>query len=303
MANPASPRPETYKALLIDDNPADASRIAALVAQMEGAPFTLEHVEKLADGMERIGNGHVDVLLLDLDLPDSEGLDTVSRAVAHNLAMPIIVLTDAHDEALAIDALGRGAQDFLVKSELSPASLLRSMRFAIQRHAMQAALQHLSLMDELTGVYNRRGFIALAEQQMKLAQRSGRALMLAFADLDNLKKINDSYGHAAGDEAIMRAAEALRRTFRNSDIIGRMGGDEFTVLLVDAIEDSRNTIDARLQRILEDMNQRLRLPFTLSMSLGTAKFEPDVNMSVDDLLDKADKALYLRKRSRKQSAH
>jgi diguanylate cyclase (GGDEF)-like protein len=125
--------------------------------------------------------------------------------------------------------------------------------------------------------------------------------MLAFADLDSLKSINDMYGHSAGDEAIVRAAEALRRTFRNSDIIGRMGGDEFTVLLVDALDDSRQIIDARLQKILEEVNARLRLPFKISMALGTAKFEPDANMSVEDLLDKADQALYLRKRDRRQA--
>jgi diguanylate cyclase (GGDEF)-like protein len=174
------------------------------------------------------------------------------------------------------------------------------MRFAIQRHAMHTALQHLSLIDELTGLYNRRGFMALAEQQMRLAQRASRALMLAFADLDGLKVINDTFGHSAGDEAIIRAAEALRKTFRNSDIIGRMGGDEFTVLLVDATDDGRQIIDNRLRSILEEMNTRLRMPFQLSMSLGTARFEPDVRMSVEELLEKADKALYHHKKNRRR---
>jgi diguanylate cyclase (GGDEF)-like protein len=301
MGDPAPAQAESYKALLIEDDAAQARHIGNIIQQMPGQPFSLDLADSLHAGLERIGNGAVDILLLDLDLPDSQGLDTVARAVAQNLAMPIIVCLEKEDPLLAIEALGRGAQDCLLKTELDASLLLRAMRYAIQRHAMQAALQHLSLIDELTGVYNRRGFMALAEQQMKLAQRSNRALMLAFADLDNLKGINDRFGHSAGDDAILRAAEALRRTFRNSDIIGRMGGDEFTVLLVDALDDSRTIIDSRLQRILEDMNTRLRLPFNLSMSLGTAKFEPDANMSVEDLLDKADQALYLRKRDRRKT--
>ncbi len=301
MGDPAPSREETYKALLVEEDPAHTARISGVIAQMPGRPFGLDTAASLADALERVAAGAVDILLLGLNNAESSSLDTIARAATQNLAMPIVVLTDAEDPLFAIEALGRGAQDCLVKTELDGALLLRAMRYAIQRHAMQAALQHLSLIDELTGVYNRRGFMALAEQQMKLAQRSNRALMLAFADLDNLKAINDRHGHSAGDEAILRAAEVLRRTFRNSDIIGRMGGDEFTVLLVDAMDDTRTLIDQRMQKVLEELNARLRLPFTLGLSLGTAKFEPDANMSVEDLLDKADQALYLRKRDRRRT--
>jgi diguanylate cyclase (GGDEF)-like protein len=299
---PPAPAPrDSYKALLIEDDPGQCRRIAEMLERQPDAQFALEVMGRLADGLTRIGHGDVDVLLLDLTLPDSNGLDTCSRAVAQNLAMPIIVLADEEDERTAIEALGRGAQDYLVKSKLDPALLLRAMRYAIQRHAMQAALQYLSLMDDLTGLYNRRGFLTLAEQQIKLSQRNSKPLMLAFADLDGLKSINDSFGHAAGDEAIVRCAEALRRCFRNSDIIGRMGGDEFTVLLVDAADETRQIIDNRLRTILEEMNAALKLPYALSMSVGTARFEPNDTMSVEDLLDKADKALYAYKRSRRMT--
>ncbi|HWQ03346.1 MAG TPA: diguanylate cyclase [Candidatus Nitrosotenuis sp.] len=301
MRPPAPTLRDSYKALLIEDNAAEARRISEMISAIPDSPFALEVMVRLTDGLDRIGHGDVDVLLLDLSLPDSAGLDTCSRAVAQNLAMPIVVLADSDDAHIAIEALGRGAQDYLVKSRLDSATLARAMRFAIQRHAMQAALQYLSLMDELTGLYNRRGFLTLAEQQMKLAQRNSRPLMLAFTDLDDLKSINDRFGHAAGDEAILRAAEALRRCFRNSDIIGRMGGDEFTVLLVDAADETRQLIDQRLRSILEEMNAKLKLPYTISMSVGTARFEPNDSMSVEVLLDKADKALYAHKRSRRTS--
>jgi diguanylate cyclase (GGDEF)-like protein len=300
MADPAANRTARYRTLLIEDRPEVCALVSKLLNDPPDSPFAVESTHTLADGLARISEGNVDVLLLDLDLPDSKGLDTCTRAVAHNLTMPIVVLSDRDDPVLSIEVLGRGAQDFLVRGELEQTRLVRALRYAIQRHAMQAALQHLSLMDDLTGLYNRRGFIALAEQQMKLAQRAGRAMTLAFADLDSLKGINDKFGHAAGDEAILRAAEALRKTFRNSDIIGRMGGDEFTVLLVDASDDSRPAIDARLRRILNEINERVKLPFEVSVSLGTARFEPDLKMSVEELLEKADKSLYMRKRARKR---
>jgi len=297
---PAPARSDAYTALLIEDDAKAAKRLMALLEKPSDPPFAIEHVSTFEAGIERLAQGHVDVVLLDLDLPDSRGLDTVMRTVAANLQMPIIVLCEADDVLLSTEVIGRGAQDCLAKRGLEQPMLVRTMWHAIQRHAMQSALTHMSLVDELTGLYNRRGFLALAEQQMKLAQRTSKPLTLAFADLDNLKGINDTYGHNSGDEAIIRAAEALRRAFRNSDIIGRMGGDEFTVLMVDSGEEGRTIIDNRMRQILEEMNLRLKLPFEVSLSLGTARFEPDKNMSVEELIRKADKSLYLRKRARKK---
>jgi predicted signal transduction protein with EAL and GGDEF domain len=112
--------------------------------------------------------------------------------------------------------------------------LMRAIYCAAQQHVLQASLADLALSDELTGLYNRRGFMALAERQLKLGRRSGRGMLFILVDVDGLKQINDSLGHSQGDSALRRTAEVLRKTFRNSDVIARMGGDEFAVLAIEA---------------------------------------------------------------------
>jgi diguanylate cyclase (GGDEF)-like protein len=128
--------------------------------------------------------------------------------------------------------------------------LERAVRCAAVRYMLQAELGNFALKDEMTGFYKRRGFQALAERQLKLRRRATRGMLLFFSDVDGLKEINDSYGHAEGDRALKRASETLRMTFRDSDIIARMGGDEFAVRAVEALDQSETKIVARLRKYL-----------------------------------------------------
>lgn len=134
--------------------------------------------------------------------------------------MPTVVLAECEDELLAIETLRQGAQDFLAKDKLDRPTLVRSLRYSIERHRLQKNLQSLSLADDLTGLYNRRGFMALAEQHLRMIQRKGAALLI-YLDLDDLKKINDSYGHLEGNRALIVTANVLRACFRQSDILAR----------------------------------------------------------------------------------
>jgi diguanylate cyclase (GGDEF)-like protein/PAS domain S-box-containing protein len=161
-------------------------------------------------------------------------------------------------------------------------------------------LQNLSLTDELTGLYNRRGFLTLAEQQLKHAERSDEQSVLVFADLDGLKQINDRYGHQEGSNAIVKVAQILKETFRASDIMGRLGGDEFTVLATVASTDRAETIKTRLQQKLRAVNSRHNLPYDLSMSIGIALLDPQSHLSIDDLIRKADAAMYEHKHEVKE---
>jgi len=148
-------------------------------------------------------------------------------------------------------------------------------------------LLQLSHVDELTGLYNRRGFLLHAEQQLLLARRMKRNLLIFYADLDNLKQINDSRGHLAGDEAIFMAARALHKTFRSSDIKARIGGDEFIVLAVQADEHFVEPLLARLRERLGESN--------LAMSVGVITFDAQNEISIDDLIARADAAMYAEK--------
>jgi diguanylate cyclase (GGDEF)-like protein/PAS domain S-box-containing protein len=165
----------------------------------------------------------------------------------------------------------------------------------------EETLRSLSLLDDLTGLYNRRGFLALAEQHIRLTQRTGHGFTLVFADLDGMKRINDTYGHKAGDEALRSIAELLKKSFRESDIIARLGGDEFTILALEDYEITRRAVTKRLLENLENYNRQENRPFDLSLSVGVVHFSPESNRSIEELMAQADRAMYEQKQSRKNS--
>lgn len=175
--------------------------------------------------------------------------------------------------------------------------LRRALQCATKQYVLQTELSNLALKDELTGLYNRRGFLALAERQLKLARRSGRSLLLFFIDVDGLKEINDLFGHAEGDAALKCTAEALETTCRDSDIIARFGGDEFAVLAIEASGQSEATIRERLTEFLSSAS-RQEADYKFSVSLGAARFDPWNQTSLRDLIAEADQVMYEQKRCR-----
>lgn len=171
-----------------------------------------------------------------------------------------------------------------------------------ERRRTEETLRSLSLLDDLTGLYNRRGFLALAEQQVRLTQRTGHGFTLVFVDLDDMKKINDTHGHKAGDEALRTVAEILKKSFRESDIIARLGGDEFTILALEDYEaqPERVAITARLWKNLEDYKRHETRPFDLSLSVGVVHFDPETDGTLEELIAQADKAMYADKQSKRR---
>jgi diguanylate cyclase (GGDEF)-like protein len=155
-------------------------------------------------------------------------------------------------------------------------------------------LWSLAFTDELTGLFNRRGFLFLASQQLKLASRNGCDSLLFYCDLDEFKSINDRYGHEVGDEALRRTARAMKRTFRKSDIVGRFGGDEFVALALETKRQDNMSIEQRLRRNLRAANGP-ESRYQLSLSIGLAKNFPGTTASLRDLLARADRNLYAAK--------
>src|SRR3989440_10382595 len=167
---------------------------------------------------------------------------------------------------------------------------------AVRQALLDRELRHLALTDELTCLYNRRGFFAAAVQQLKLAGRRAQSLLLLYCDVDNLKRINDSYGHREGDLALIRTADALERTFRDSDIVARLRGDKFVVLALEASGQTQEVLLRRLERCLKKSNAS-EFRYELSLSVGVARFEPKRTISLGELMAQADKAMYEQKRS------
>lgn len=171
---------------------------------------------------------------------------------------------------------------------------------AVRQTLLKRELRQLALTDDLTGLYNRRGFFAAATQQMKLACRNQQPLLCFFFDVDNLKKINDSFGHHEGDPAILRAADALEKAFRDSDVLARLDGDEFAALAWEASSQTQEVILRRLEKNLKKSATANESRHELSLSVGVARLDPKQAVSLGDLMAQADKAMCEKKRARQQ---
>jgi len=183
----------------------------------------------------------------------------------------------------------------------NPAHFIFQIQDITERKRAEAALHSLSLVDELTGLYNRRGFLAVTDQHLAEIRRNDKSPVILYADLDGLKEINDSLGHNEGDRALAKAAEMLKETFRNSDIVARLGGDEFVVLAALGSDEEPESLTSRLQENFSAVNKLGNRPYNLSLSVGIALFDDEATHSIEDLLAKADRAMYedkRRKRSR-----
>jgi diguanylate cyclase (GGDEF)-like protein/PAS domain S-box-containing protein len=165
-----------------------------------------------------------------------------------------------------------------------------------QLKVMEEKLHALSITDELTGLYNRRGFLFLAEQQLKLADRERKGIFMLYADMNKLKVINDDFGHKEGDNAIIEISRILKSTYRSSDVIARIGGDEFVVIPVAHSREDVDLIVARLQDNLERYNLERKSAYKLSLSAGISFYDPENPCSIDELLREADKMMYEQKK-------
>src|SRR5438445_321192 len=244
----------------------------------------------------RLARGGVDVVLLAVSLSARRGFATFTELRALAPATPFLFLSDADVERHGLEAVRAGTQDVLVNSEVAGARAARALRHAIERNRLHAALLDLALVDELTGLYNRRGFLTLATRDLRVARRGDETLLVAFADLDDLKGVNDSAGHAGGDRALRDTASLLRRIFRDSDLVARLGVDHYAVLVASAEPESAGVLACRLKRPVREFNRRPARPYQLSISLGFAAHKASTLGSVAGLLDRADRALYRDKR-------
>jgi two-component system cell cycle response regulator len=267
----------------------DACRLRELLDTEDSGHFHIAHVADLDLAAERLSTNPADVLLLDLGFRQGQGRAYVQAARAMAPDTPMVVLAET---------LRQGAQDFLVKERLERPMLVRALRYSIERHRLQKNLQDLSLTDDLTGLHNRRGFMVLAEQHLRVIQRKGAAL-LVYLDLDDLKTINDTYGHLEGNRALIVTANILRACFRQSDILARLGGDEFCMLMTDAGQDSAQHVRKRLQQRADFVNGLSTWQFEVSLSVGTADVPVVHQPPLEQLLRIADTRMYEEKRDKK----
>jgi diguanylate cyclase (GGDEF)-like protein/PAS domain S-box-containing protein len=231
------------------------------------------------------------------------GLDPRYRGLPdwHLAVGPFLVVPAIMSGAIVGLVAVANSQSPYVEQDLKAVERLADLyAIAVQRTRTEDELREMSLVDELTAVHNRRGFLAVAEQQVKFAQRTKKDMVLFYADLDDLKTINDTYGHDEGDAALVAAAGLLRDAFRDSDIVARIGGDEFVVLAIDIAEGKAAALARRLREKIQARNARPDAAYPISFSLGTARYDPERPCTLQDLLTAADRKMYAEKASKKR---
>ncbi len=279
---------------IVDD---DVSILDVLTHSLSGEGYACHTFTSGEDALETLEQTPIDVLLTDIVMPRMRGLELVSRAKKIHPRMTVIVMTGFVEDFSYEEAVRAGAADFIKKPFTVPELLAR-----IKHARLQEQLRELSMTDELTGLANRRGFFAFAQQQLKVARRSGERLVLLYADLDNLKAVNDSQGHLAGDRALTDTARIFRETFRDSDIIARMGGDEFAVVVMNASDAGVAAAQSRLRKRIEAHNSLRDGASRLSVSIGISVFDPKKPCSLDELIRKADSRMYDEKQRKKSAS-
>jgi diguanylate cyclase (GGDEF)-like protein len=247
------------------------------------------------EALDKIMEAKYDALITDIVMPEMDGIALTKELSKHYQNLPVMVMTGHTEDYSAETAIASGAREFISKPFSITEFILRFNKM-MHDHKEEEALLVLSLTDELTGLYNRRRFFVLTEQCLKVAVRTRKKPLLLFIDMDDLKWINDHYGHNEGDQALIVLANILKKTFRESDIIARIGGDEFVVLL-ESTDENSETLLTRLHENVKDYNTK-RSQHILSISLGTAQFDPEYPISIDQLLSKADVSMYAQKRRR-----
>jgi two-component system cell cycle response regulator len=283
---------ESYHVLLVDDNLADAILTADILGQGSLGRFTVVRAATFAEAKQRLSSTRYDAVLLDLILPDVEGLEAVKAVLAIAPDVPLVVLSGLDDERQALEAVLNGAQDYLIKGQGDAALLRRAIRHAIERKRVERELSQLAKFDPLTGLPNRLLFRDRLAQAVQRIDRHDRVVALIFIDLDGFKAVNDRYGHATGDRLLKAVAGRLCRLVRRTDTVARLGGDEFTIIL----EGLRHPDDAA--RVAEQALLSLRQPFELgglvielgaSLGVAIASHATDVP---DVLTHRADVAMY-----------
>ena len=219
------------KLLLVEDNPADVEFLAASLRRQQASDVEMVNVQSLGGATERLASEKFDVVLLDLHLPDASGLECIDAIQAIDNEVPIVVLSSQDDEEFAVSILNKGAQDYLVKWEGQGRTILRSVRYAIERKRSELRLNYMAQFDALTGIPNRQYFNDQLTRATARARRDGRKVTLLFLDLDEFKIVNDTLGHDAGDRLLKEVASRIQCSVRTGDVVARLGGDEFAVLL------------------------------------------------------------------------
>jgi diguanylate cyclase (GGDEF)-like protein len=256
--------------------------------------YQIHHVDELRKGLDFLNSGGVDVVLLDLGLPDAQGLSAFENVYAISPNVPIIVLTGHDDDDLAMEAVHKGAQDYLVKGQIAGSLLQRAIRYAIERKRAAEELKRLNELlerqattDPLTGILNRLKFNHTLNAEIQRSKRYAMPLSLIMFDIDHFKNINDSHGHHAGDKVLREIVELVKENIRVHDFFARWGGEEFMIMATNTVLDNARLLAEHLR--LKIGRHHIQGVGRVTCSFGVAQL---INDTEDQLMQRVDHALY-----------
>ena len=291
---------QAIKVLLIEDSPGDARFIQAMIVDSL-LGFRLEHVTRLGEALTEISKDPPDVILLDMTLPDSTGLNTLAEVRKAATRTPVVVITGLDDEEVGVQAVQEGAQDYLIKGQIDGNMVVRAINYAINRQRiLNEGMERFALFDTLTNVLNRRGLQQFLSVESDRAGRTGSDLVVVLVDLDDFKRINDSLGHAVGDTVLKDIAQRLKSTLRPSDQVSRIGRDEFLLVLpetrfAEGLEVAERVRLALSTSVLELGSKQV----SVTASLGVAAVPSESAYLIDELLHRTAMALQRSKQAGK----
>lgn len=308
-----SPNPQCIRILHIGNNSDDANLIRSTLAKTNPQGFILEHTNNLSEALDILtrskdrenNNDQVtnleikpeySLILLDINLPDACGLDSVKRLQTRHPEQAIIVLSTLDEETYALQAVQVGAQDYLLKDDLKADTISRAIRYSLKRHNQDQQVARLANFDVLTGLPNRIRFNEYLEYAFQNWNHKGHALSILFINCDRFKLINDTHGHKIGDEFLQQMAHSIRNSLRSSDFVARLGGDEFVVVLDQENNNTGSPIivaEKTLKRIEQGITLKNGLHVDASCSIGIATYNKQSSkpLSPEQLLNEANTAM------------
>lgn len=316
--------------LMIEDDYQDVAIFQGLLSQQKYSLESITHAQSVSEGLACLQSAPCDteIVVLDLSLPDAWGLEGYYRIHAQYPTVPIIIHSGNLDETVAIEAVQRGAQDYLIKGSFNSHLLNRTICYALERHRQLAELQRekrklqelsvklresnqrlaianqelgqLAVIDELTQLHNRRHFDEVLRTEWYRLARESAPLSLILCDIDYFKDYNDTYGHLAGDRCLQQVASALATAVqRPADFVARYGGEEFALILPNTDLKGATHIAHKVQAAIQQLSldhPTSSVSDQVTLSIGVASMVPDSGVAIDQLLDAADRALYAAKR-------
>ncbi|NQY88440.1 MAG: GGDEF domain-containing response regulator [Colwellia sp.] len=282
-----------FKILIVEDDEDDYVLLEELLIEAIGDVGAIHWAEDFKSAQAKIATEHFDFYFLDNRLGAELGLELIVEIKQQfATAPPIIMLSGVDDYQTDLDAMEKGADDYIIKSELTSHLLERTFRYSLKSKDLEAKLAKLAHFDTLTGLYNRSLFNELLVKAIQQSERSGQKFALVTLDLDNFKFINDNYGHPAGDQLLTKIARRLKHAIRSSDIVARLGGDEFSLLLKDVKKDSDFvTLVENIMAIFQQPIQIDSKAVSVTTSIGIAIFPTDTQ-TASELIDHSDRAMY-----------